>query len=165
MFPCPQMIDVPNSRFKLTFSLLSSRSASAKYRRAPKQNARCWGGHTFGARKQPVWHPSATSAHLQSPPESLRCRVRTHGVVARREPRVRSELLHAKGDEKCGRLMASGPRYARSYCQQRHDDGFVANARESAAVLVEKWIGRNHACQVNEDWSTNRQWNCFHCPI
>lgn len=136
-------------RFQLTFSVLSSRTASTEYWGAPKQNARCRGGK-FGARKQPVRRSFATSAGLQPPPEPLRCRVCSHGVVARREPRVRPELFHAEGlKRRCG-FLAGSPLITSHVCGQRHDDArFLANAREPAAVLISKWLGRNHPCQVN----------------
>lgn len=143
-------------RFQLTFSVLSSRTASTEYWGAPKQNARCRGGK-FGVRKQPVRRSFATSARLQSPPEPLRCWVRAHGVVARREPRFRSELFHAKGVKKRRGLLAGGPLIASHVCGQRHDDArFIANARESAAVFISEWLGRNHPCQVNWDWLMNK---------
>lgn len=146
--------------FKLTFSLLSSRTASAKYRRAPKQNARC-GGQQFGARTLSVRR--ASPAELKSPSESLRCRVLTHGILARREPRVRSKLFHAKGFEKCRGLVASRSRFTLDHRGQWHDDGrLVANACESTAMLVTQWLRRNHTSQVNWYWlALEGLPNCF----
>lgn len=151
---------------KLTSSLLSSRTSPPKYRGAPKQNARCWRGHKFGARTHSVRRPVTASTQLQSPPEPLRCWVFAHGVVARREPRIRSELLYSEGVAKCGRLVAVRPRNPGRHRQQRHDDArFIAEPRQSTAMLIKERFRRHHTCQVNWDWSAGEiMRNNLHSP-
>lgn len=138
----------------LTSSLLSSRTSPPKYRGAPKQNARCWRGHKFGARTHSIRRPVTASTQLQPPPGPLRCRVLAHGDVAGREPRIRSELLYSEGVTECGRLVAVRPRNAGRPRQQRHDDArFIAEPRQSTAMLIKERFRRHHTCQVNWDWS------------
>lgn len=139
----------------LTYSFLPSRTASTKHRGAPKQNARCWRGHKFGARKQPLWNPFSAATQLESSSDALWCRVRSNGNMARREPRLCPELLHEESEQECCRLMARCTFDARRHSWQRYDDArFITQPRQSAAVFIEKWFRCHNTCQVimEIDW-------------
>lgn len=136
---------------ELTFSVLSSRSASAKHRGAPKQNAHCWRGHKFGARKQQVWRPFTSSTQLESPSVTLRCRIRKNGSLARREPRIRSELFRQEGKSECCWYVACCTRFTYRSSWERHDDArLITYTCESATMLIKKRLRRHHTCQVIE---------------